>query len=111
MRRGKAKHAAMVVYRRSAPVVKKIGRAAGAAALEERHTIAAVLAGIVLGYAERNHVAVPDPLGIGTPATVGIAAWLLGKTTKSRMARHVATGCLAIAAWQFARSGSTTTSM
>jgi len=98
----------MVVYRRSAPIVKKVGRAAGVAALEERHTIAAVLAGIVLGYAERNSVAIPDVLGIGMPATVGLGAWLLGKTTKSRMARHVATGCLAIAAYQFARSGSAT---
>jgi hypothetical protein len=106
--RRKARHAAMVVYRRSAPVVKRIGRAAGTAALEERHTIAAVLAGIVLGYAERQSVQIPDVLGIGTPATVGLGAWILGKTTKSRMARHVATGCLAIAAYQFARSGSAT---
>jgi hypothetical protein len=98
----------MVVYRRSAPVVKRIGRAAGTAALEERHTIAAVLAGIVLGYAERESVPIPDVLGIGTPATVGLGAWILGKTTKSRMARHVATGCLAIAAYQFVRSGSGT---
>jgi hypothetical protein len=111
MRRARVKRAAMVVYRRSAPMVKKAARAAGVAALEERHTLAAVLAGIALGYAERNHVSIPDPLGIGAPATVGIAAWLVGKGTKSRMARHVATGCLAIAAWQFARSGSTTTSM
>jgi hypothetical protein len=98
----------MVVYRRSAPVVKRIGKAAGVAALEERHTIAAVLAGIALGYMEKNHVAVPDVLGIGAPATLGVGAWIIGKATKSRMARHVATGCLAIAAYQFARSGSKT---
>jgi hypothetical protein len=98
----------MVVYRRAAPIAKRVGRAAGVAALEERHTIAAVLAGIVLGYVEKNHVAVPDVLGIGTPATVGMGAWILGKTTKSRMARHIATGCLAIAAYQFARTGSAT---
>ena len=106
--RSKARKTAMVVYRRSAPIVKKVGRAAGVAALEERHTIAAVMAGIVLGYAERAGVTIPDVLGIGAPATVGIGAWVLGKTTKSRIARHVATGCLAIAAYQFARSGSAT---
>jgi len=98
----------MVVYRRAAPTIKKVGRAAGVAALEERHTIAAVLAAIALGYIEKNNVPVPDVLGIGTPATAGLAAWILGKTTKSRMARHVATGCLAIAAYQFARTGSGT---
>ena len=106
--RRKAKRAAMVVYRRGAPVVKRVGRAAGAAALEERHTIAAILAGIALGYMEKHHVVVPDILGVGAPATIGIGAWVVGKTTKSRMARHVATGCLAIAAYQFARSGSAT---
>jgi len=101
--RRKTKQAALVVYRRAAPVVKRVGRAAGTAALEERHTIAAVLAGIVLGYAEKSGVTIPDVLGIGAPATVGIGAWILGKTTKSRTARHVATGCLAIAAYQYAK--------
>jgi hypothetical protein len=85
-----------------------VGRAAGVAALEERHTIAAVLAGAVLGFLEKNQTNIPDILGIGTPATVGIGAWIIGKTTKSRMARHVATGCLAIAAYQYARTGSAT---
>jgi hypothetical protein len=106
--RRKTRQTALVVYRKAAPIARRVGRAAGTAALEERHTIAAVMAGIFLGYAERAGVAIPDVLGIGAPATVGLGAWMMGKATKSRTARHVATGCLAIAAYQFARSGSAT---
>jgi len=100
----KARQTALVVYRRAAPLARRATKAIGTAALDEKHTIAAVLAAAVLGYVEKNNpMTLPDPLRIGAPATLGLTAWVIGKATKSRVARHVATGALSIAAYQYAK--------
>lgn len=88
----------------------KVGRsglsAAARAAREEKHTIAAVGAGVALGFLRRENVALPKVEALGTAGTYGIAAWLLARYTKSLTLQHVATGLLAIAGAELA-SGST----
>jgi hypothetical protein len=80
----------------------KVGRsgvsAAARAAREEKHTIAAVGAAAVLGFMKRENVALPKVEALGTAGTYGVAAWLLGRYTKSIVLQHVATGLLSVAA-------------
>lgn len=84
-------------------------RGAGAAArlaLEERHTIAAVITGAVAGYMRRSGTTIPHVSALGIPGTWGAAAWLAARYTKSRTLGHVATGLLTIAAYEMTSSGS-----
>lgn len=104
--KAKAKQAAMVVYRKAAPIVKKGASAAGRAALEEKHTIAAILSALALGYAEKEGVEIPSIAGLGKAGTAGTAAFIVAKVSKSRTARHVATGLLCVAAYQLGSTGS-----
>jgi hypothetical protein len=69
--------------------------AAARTALEEKHTIAAVAAGGVLGYIESRRVSVPKIDALGVAGTYGTLAWVLGRYTKSPTMQHVATGLLA----------------
>jgi hypothetical protein len=87
---------------RAGQLARRGGAAALAAAKDERHTFAAVIAGGVAGYAEREDMLdrIPDPLGIGPIGTAGAAAWFAGRYMKSRTLRHVATGLLSIAAYK-----------
>lgn len=90
---------------RGARIARRGFTAAGRAALSEKHTISAVLAAAVLGYLQRpgSTTDLPHIATIGVPATYGIAAWVAGRAMKSRVASHVATGLLSVAAYQYAK--------
>lgn len=79
---------------------------AGRKALEEKHTVAAVIGAAALGLAEKEGIALPSIPKLGMAGTYGILAWVAGKWFKSRVASHVATGLLAIAAYELAKTGS-----
>lgn len=80
------------------------GKAAAMVAREEAHTMAAVGAAAVLGYAQRENMldTVPHVEALGVEGTLGVLAWVAGRYTKSKMASHVATGLLSVAAWKLA---------
>lgn len=84
----------------------KMGRtglsAAARQAREEKHTIAAVGAAAVLGFAKREGVALPKVEALGTAGTYGVLAWLAGKYTKNNTLQHIATGLLSVAAVEMA---------
>lgn len=105
-KKGKARTAAMTVYRHAAPIVKRGASAAGRAAMDEKHTVAAVVSALALGYAENAGVDIPSIPGLGTAGTAGLAAFILAKMTKSKTARHVATGLLSVAAYELGKTGS-----
>lgn len=92
----------MVMGQRAAPIVRRAGGMAARAALEERHTIAAVGSAALLGYAEKQGMldTVPDPLGVGPVGTIGVVAWAFGRFGKNNTAAHVATGLLSVAAYK-----------
>lgn len=98
-----------VTRRRRAGAVARRGlTAAGKAAADEKHTIAAVAASAGLGFLKRQSVDLPKIEQLGTAGTYGVAAWLAARMTKSRTMSHVATGMLSVAAFQLA-SGETLT--
>lgn len=102
----RAKGAALVVYRKAAPIVRRGASIAGKAAADEKHTIAAVLSALALGYAEQAGIDIPSIPGLGDAGTLGVGAFVIAKVSKSRTARHVATGLLSVAAYQLGKSGS-----
>lgn len=90
------------VARRAGTAVRRGSTAAARAAWSERHTLTAVMSAGVLGLAARQGVALPHIGALGIPGTYGLAAWGLGKVTKSRMLSHVATGLLCVGTFQLA---------
>ena len=97
---------AQMIIARSAPVAKKVGGAVKAAAISEKHTIAAVVTAGALGYMDKNgqldNLQVIDALP--PIATVGIGLWIAGRFTKSPMLQHAATGALSIAVYNGVRN-------
>jgi hypothetical protein len=93
------------VGRRAGKLARRAGGAVATAASEEKHTIAAVVAGAAVGYMQRNNVQVPYISALGLPGTYGVVALGIAKFSKSRVARHVATGLLSVAAYQMTASG------
>lgn len=73
--------------------------------MEEKHTIAAVGAAAALGFAKKSGVSLPAAPFLGVAGTYGLAAWVIGKYTHSRTARHIATGLLSVAAFELASEG------
>ncbi len=71
-------------------------------AREEKHTLYALGAAAALGYAERQEYDLPHVEAVGVAGTYGVLAWIIGKYTKNRSARHMATGLLSIAVNRFA---------
>lgn len=69
-------------------------------AREEKHTIYAVGAAAAIGYAEANDIDVPHWAPLGVAGTLGAAAFLYGRYANSKIARHLATGALSIAAYK-----------
>lgn len=105
--------AAPVAPRVRAAVVRGARRAAsaaGRAAWDEKHTLAAVAAGGLLGLAVKNNwiQQLPTVPAIGRIGTIGVALWAIGKYGRNRVARHAASGVLAVAAYQLGVSGSVT---
>jgi len=84
--------------------------------MDEKHTLAAVGAAAVLGLMQGQGMSLPHFTAVGVPATYGVAAWALGRYSKNRTVQHVATGLLAVAAYDLARTswagpGSTATTL
>ncbi len=104
-RRARAVKTAQIVYRKAAPIVKRGATAAAKHAIEEKHTIAAIVAAAALGYAEHSGIAIPNLPLLGKAGTLGVAAFALAKATNNRTARHVATGLLAVAAYELGKQG------
>lgn len=106
-RRGRAlARRARVIVRAGGARAGRLARRAGGAALsaarDEKHTVAAVAVAAALGYARRSGTSLPHISALGIPATYGLAAFMLAKFTKNRMARHAATGLLSVAAYEWA---------
>jgi hypothetical protein len=79
--------------------------AAVTAAREEKHTIAAVGAAAVCGFAESRNVDLPHIEALGTPGTYGVVAYIAGRYMKSKVLSHVATGLLSVAAYKLTAEG------
>ena len=75
-------------------------------AREEKHTFIALGVAGAAGYARGKGMLdnIPHVQQLGVVGTFGIAAWALGKYTNNRIARHAATGLLAIAVNRFAEA-------
>jgi len=85
------------------------GKAAAMVAREEAHTMFAVGAAAVLGYAQRENMldTVPHVEALGVEGTLGVVAWVAGRYMKSKVASHTATGLLSVAAWKLANGTGT----
>lgn len=95
--------------RRAGAALRRGASAAGAKAREEKHLLTAVVSAAALGYAQKTGVALPSIAALGTAGTYGLAAFALSRTfMKSRTLSHVATGLLSVAAFEFAKEGTTT---
>lgn len=85
---------------RTVKVARRGVSAAARVAREEKHTLIAVGAAAALGYAERTSMEIPHIESLGVAGTLGAAAFAAGHYTKSRFARHLATGFLSVAAYK-----------
>ena len=79
--------------------------AAAQVAREEKHTIAAIGAAAVCGYAEKEDWNLPKVDTLGTPGTYGALAYIAGRYMKSKTLSHVATGLLSVAAYKLTSEG------
>ena len=90
---------AQMMMARVAPVARKVGGVAKAAALSEKHTIAALATSAGLAYLDKDgkldSFQVIDSLS--PVATVGMALWAAGKFSGNPMLQHAATGALSVA--------------
>jgi hypothetical protein len=87
-----------------ARVARRAGGAAVAAAQAEKHTMAAVVASGLVGYAQRQGMLenIPHIQAIGPIGTLGAVAWVGGRFMRSRVLSHVATGLLSVAVYKAA---------
>jgi hypothetical protein len=79
--------------------------AAARAARDRKHTITAIVASAALGYARKTGVKLPTIGGLSPEVTVGLGAAALAMATKNKTIDHVATGLLAVAAYEMAKGG------
>jgi len=112
MAKRRSRGGSIVVVRGAAPVARggyAIARAAGRGALaaarwaarEEEHRLWAIGAALGLGAARRYGVRIPRPIeGVSPALQYGLIAWGIGRLTKSRIAEHLATGLLAVGAYE-----------
>lgn len=84
--------------------------AAARAASAEKHTLVAVAGAAGFGFLRRQGVSLPAFGPLTAEATAGLVAWGIGKYTKNRMASHLATGLLSVAAFDLASGGAAGTS-
>jgi hypothetical protein len=96
--------------RRAGALVRRGASAAARAAASERHTAAAVLGAAAIGWAQRSGTTLPHVASLGVAGTYGVLAWAVGRMTRSNVAQHVATGLLAVAAYQLTAGGGTSVS-
>ncbi len=78
--------------------IRRGGRRVASAAYSEKHTLTAIGAAIALGYAEKEKFPIPSLFGFSPATTAGVIAWAVGKYGRNRIAMHVATGLLCVAA-------------
>jgi len=74
--------------------------AAAKAAQAEKHTLAALAAAAVLGFARRTNTDLPTVGDVQPALLYGLAAWGFGKWGKSRTASHVGTGLLSVGLYE-----------
>ena len=90
---------AQMALARAAPVAKRVGGAAKAAAMSEKHTLTALATAGALAYLDKegklDGLQVVD--SVGPIATVGVGLWVAGRFSKNSMLQHAATGALSIA--------------
>lgn len=103
----RAQHVTRTVAVRAAPIVRRVGGVAARAAMDEKHTLAAVGGAALLGYLDKNghldNVSLVD--GVDPKVQVGLLAWAAGRFTKNRMVQHVATGALSVAVYSMIKEG------
>jgi len=92
--------------RRAYPVVRRAASRAATAVRDEKHTLAAIATAAALGYAARQGTQIPHLAQLGVEGTVGVALWFGSRMTRSRTLEHMATGALAVAAYDWARGSS-----
>lgn len=81
---------------------------AARAARQEKHTLVAVAGAAGFGFLRRQGVTLPSFGPLTAEATAGLAAWAIGKYTRSNIASHLATGLLSVAAFDLASGGAGT---
>lgn len=92
------------IVRVTSAIARRGAGSAARAALSEKHTIAAVGTAAVFGYMSRpGSTALPHIAALGQAGTFGAALWLGGRMTKSRTMSHMATGLLAIQAYEWTK--------
>jgi hypothetical protein len=117
-RRRRSSHAIVRTVRAPAPIIRvaapsaprfhrtrRVGRRVVGAVGSEKHTLTAVAAAIGFGMLEKSGTKIPSIGPLGPAATVGIAAWVYGRMSKSPTAAHVATGLLCVALNRWAATG------
>jgi hypothetical protein len=87
------------------------GRVAARVAHDQRHTLAAVGTAVALGWVARSNTQLPHLRALGVAGTYGLGALLLAAATKNAWAQHIASGALSVAAYEWARGTSTTTTV
>lgn len=97
------------IVRVSSAIARRGARAAGRAAISERHTLAAVGTAAAFGYMTRTgSTPFPHIAALGQAGTYGAALWAVGRFTKSPVAQHMATGLLCVQAAEWARGAGPT---
>lgn len=94
------KRRAAMVYRKAAPVVRRGASATVKAALAEKHRLIAIGGAALLAALQSRGVKIPHVKMLGTPGTMGVAAYVMAKVTKNQVISHLATGFLSVAAYQ-----------
>jgi hypothetical protein len=84
---------------------KKHHRRGRSGGLGEKHRVGAIVGGGVLGLIQKSGVSLPSLPFLGQAGTLGVAAWAVGKYMHSPWAEDLATGFLAIAAYELASTG------
>lgn len=101
-------------------IARRAGGAVVSAAKEEKHTLTAAVAGLALGYASRpgkdgktllsKAPKLPGMSATTSAAVLAFAASKVGPFKNNRTVRHLATGLIAVAAFQLGKDGFETAS-
>ena len=71
----------------------------------EKDRAMAIAGGFLLGFIDKSGFNVPTLPFLGKAGTIGVAAWAAGRYLKSKTAEDMATGMLAIAAYELGKEG------
>ena len=86
-------------------VVRRGTSAAARMAADQRHLLLASAGAFALGYAKRNGIKLPKLGSLTTEQSAALLALGVAAFTKNKTARHIATGAVAVAAYQFGAEG------